>query len=125
MATPPNELDRIQADLVRAIATPARLSVVRLLGDGPLEVGQIAQALGLSPVLTSQNLAAMRAVGLVEATRDGRSIRYALTDPDIIVACDLMRAVIVRRVTALATVAAAADPRTPDAGPAKRQVATA
>jgi hypothetical protein len=50
----------------------------------------------------------MRSVGLVEAVRDGRSVSYQLTDPQILAACGLMRAVLVRRLSRLGDLAAAA-----------------
>jgi hypothetical protein len=50
----------------------------------------------------------MRGVALVRATRDGRTVRYELTDPEILAACDLMRNVLVRRLSALGSLAAAA-----------------
>ena len=56
----------------------------------------------------SQHLSVMRGVGLVAATRDGRTVRYELTDPEILAACDLMRNVLVRRLSALGSLAAAA-----------------
>jgi len=103
---PVTELDRIQNDLVRVLANPVRLAIARILGDGELEVGQIARALGLSAPLVSQNLAAMRAAGIVEPSREGRTVHYRLSDPDILRACDLLRDVIRRRITALGTLVA-------------------
>lgn len=50
----------------------------------------------------------MRSVGLVEAVRDGRTVRYRLADPQILAACELMRAVLVRRLSKLGDLAAAA-----------------
>jgi hypothetical protein len=37
----------------------------------------------------------------VDAERDGREVRYRLTDPEIIVACGLMRSVLQRRLARL------------------------
>jgi len=56
----------------------------------------------------SQHLAAMRAVGLVEATREGRTVRYRLSDPEILEACGLMREALVRRLARLGDLAATA-----------------
>ncbi|HYO42785.1 MAG TPA: metalloregulator ArsR/SmtB family transcription factor [Candidatus Limnocylindrales bacterium] len=103
-----SEIDRIQVDLIRALAGAHRLQIVHLLRPGPLEVGELARALGLPQATLSANLAAMRAVGLVEAARDGRVVRYRIPDPEILDACDLMRNVIVRRLSALGSLAAAA-----------------
>jgi ArsR family transcriptional regulator len=106
---PAAEIDLIQIGLIRALAGIHRLRIVHLLGRGPMEVRELAQELDLPQATVSQNLAAMRAAGLVEATRDGRSVRYRLADPEILAACDLMRNVIVRRLSALGSLAAAAD----------------
>jgi DNA-binding transcriptional ArsR family regulator len=103
-----NEIDAIQASLLRALASPQRLRLLHLLGDRPKEVNELARELELGQATVSQHLAAMRGVGLVEANRDGRSVRYRLTDPEILVACDLMRQVIGRRLSALGSLAAAA-----------------
>jgi ArsR family transcriptional regulator len=102
-----NEIDVIQTSLLRALASPHRLRLIHLLGEGPREVRDLASQLGLGQATVSQHLAAMRSVGLVEATRDGRFVRYGLADPEILEACDLMRAVIVRRLSALGSLAAA------------------
>ncbi len=53
----------------------------------------------------------------MEATRDGRAVRYRLADPEILAACDLMRSVIVRRLSALGSLAAAADDMRPRTQP--------
>jgi DNA-binding transcriptional ArsR family regulator len=79
-----------------------------VLGIGPCEVNEISRDLGLSQAATSQHLAAMRSVGLVEAVRDGRTMRYQLCDPEILAACSLMRGALVRRLSRLGDLAAAA-----------------
>jgi ArsR family transcriptional regulator, virulence genes transcriptional regulator len=113
-----NEIDAIQASLLRALASPQRLRLLHLLGDHPKEVNELARELELGQATVSQHLAAMRGVGLVESNRDGRSVRYRLTDQEILVACDLMRQVIGRRLSALGSLAAAAGyaPTDPRAG---------
>ncbi len=102
------EIDAIQATMLRAIASPMRLRILHLLGERPREVNEVARETGLGQATVSQHLAAMRGVGLVEAVRDGRSMRYRLTDPEILAACALMRGVIVRRLSALGSLAEAA-----------------
>jgi ArsR family transcriptional regulator, virulence genes transcriptional regulator len=104
---PVNEIDLIQVSLIRALASQHRLRAVHLLGSRTMEVNELAGELGLAQATVSQHLAAMRSVGLVEAARDGRVVRYRLADPEILAACDLMRNVIVRRLSALGSLAAA------------------
>ena len=109
MLDPIEEIDVIQVTFLRALASPRRLRIVHLLGERPREVNEIARDLGLGQAAVSAHLAAMRGVGLVEATRDGRSVRYRLVDPEVLTACNLMRDVIVRRLSAFGSLAAAAN----------------
>jgi ArsR family transcriptional regulator len=104
-----SEIDVIQASMLRALASPHRLRILHRIGLGDREVGDLSRDLGLVQAAVSQHLAALRYVGLVEATRDGRRVRYRLSDPEILTACSLMREVIVRRLSALGSLAAAAD----------------
>jgi DNA-binding transcriptional ArsR family regulator len=104
---PVTEIDLIQIGLIRALAGTHRLRIVHLLGERPLEVRELALALDLPQAAVSQNLAAMRSAGLVDATRDGRTVTYRLADPEILEACDLMRSVIVRRLSAMGSLAEA------------------
>lgn len=102
------EIDVIQASMLRALASSHRLRIIHMLGEGPLEVNELARKLDVAQSAASQHLSSMRNVGLVEAVRDGRSVHYRLADPDVLIACDAMRAVIVRRLSALGSIAAAA-----------------
>ncbi len=108
MLSPADDIDAIQASLLRALASAHRLRIIHRLGVGACEVNEISRDLGLSQAATSQHLAAMRAVGLVEAVRDGRTMRYELCDPEILAACSLMRGALVRRLSRLGDLAAAA-----------------
>jgi DNA-binding transcriptional ArsR family regulator len=103
-----NEIDSIQATMLRALASPMRLRILHVLGERPREVNELAREVGLGQATVSAHLASMRGVGLVESVRDGRSVHYQLTDPVILTACALMREVIVRRLSALGSLAAAA-----------------
>jgi len=102
-----DDIDAIQASLLRTLASAHRLRIIHRLGIGPCEVNELARDLGLGQAATSQHLAAMRAVGLVEAVRDGRTMRYELCDPEILAACSLMRTALVRRLSRLGDLAAA------------------
>jgi ArsR family transcriptional regulator len=94
----------LQADILKTLANPRRLEMAHLLAEGPMTVGRLAEQLGLAQPNVSQHLALMRAAGVVEAERDGREIRYRLSDPDIIAACNLMRAALQRRLARLVEV---------------------
>jgi DNA-binding transcriptional ArsR family regulator len=104
-----DDLDEIQASILRSLASRTRLRFIHALAIGPAEVRDLSEALGLTQTATSQHLAALRAVGVVEAERDGRSVRYRISDPDLITACDLLRGVLVHRLAHMGSLAAGAD----------------
>jgi DNA-binding transcriptional ArsR family regulator len=104
-----DEVYTLQAEVLKTLSNPRRLEIIHLLADGPREVSRLAEEMGISQPNVSQHLALMRAAGVVEAERDGREVRYRLSDPEIIVACETMRGVLVRRL-ARNSVAAARTP---------------
>lgn len=113
-----DDVIRLQAETLRTLAHPRRLQIVHLLAEGPLEVGRLATELGISQPNASQHLAVLRTAGLVDAERDGREVRYRLSDPDVVVACSVMRTVMQRRLSRLHRLAAAsASARPPGARP--------
>jgi DNA-binding transcriptional ArsR family regulator len=96
-----DEITILQAEILRTLANPRRLDILHRLAEGPCEVSRLAEELGVSQPNVSQHLSVLRTSGLVEAERDGREVRYRLTDPDVITACAIMRGVLQRRLTRL------------------------
>ena len=100
-----DEITILQAEILKTLASPRRIEILHALARGPIEVGRLAEAVGASQPNVSQHLAVLRGAGIVEAERDGREVRYRLADPDVMVACGLMRAVLERRLMRLAEIA--------------------
>ncbi len=100
-----DEIYTVQAEVLKTLAHPRRLEIIHLLSDGPREVTRLAEEMGISQPNVSQHLALMRSAGVVEAERDGRGVRYRLTDPEILVACETMRCVLVRRLARISAMA--------------------
>ncbi len=96
-----DEITILQAEILKTLANPRRLEILHRLAEGPCEVGRLAEELGASQPNVSQHLSVLRAAGLVDYERDGREVRYRLTDPDVITACSVMRGVLQRRLTRL------------------------
>jgi ArsR family transcriptional regulator len=105
-------IHELQAEICRTLSHPVRIAILHLLAREPHEVGRLAGELGISQPNASQHLAVMRSAGLVEAERDGRGAIYRLTDPGVIGACDLMAAVMRRRLARLAELSAAIESQT-------------
>ena len=116
-----DEVYRLQAEVLKTLANPKRLEIIHLLAEGPHEVSRLAEELGISQPNVSQHLALMRSAGVVEAERDGREVRYRLSDPEVIVACETMRGVLLRRISRISRAAT----RTPAEVVAERAAAAA
>ena len=96
-----DEITILQAEVLKTLASPRRLDILHRLAEGPVEVGRLAQEIGASQPNVSQHLSVLRTAGIVDAERDGREVRYRLVDPDVMVACGLMRGVLQRRLSRL------------------------
>jgi ArsR family transcriptional regulator len=101
-----DDITILQAEVLKTLASPRRIEILHVLARGPIEVGRLAELIGASQPNVSQHLAVLRTAGIVDAERDGREVRYRLTDPDVTVACALMRGVLERRLTRLGQMAA-------------------
>ena len=100
-----DEITSLQAEVLKVLSSPRRLEILHTLALEPMEVGRLAEAIGVSQPNVSQHLAVMRTAGIVESERVGREIRYRLADPDVLVACTVMRGVLERRLARLARAA--------------------
>jgi ArsR family transcriptional regulator, zinc-responsive transcriptional repressor len=74
---------RDAGDLLRALTAPVRLAIVDLLADGPACVHEIVDSLGIAQPLVSQHLKVLRSARLVDTSRRGREITYALVDQHV------------------------------------------
>ncbi len=68
------------AGVLRALSNPSRLLILCHLVEADRTVGEIEVLLGLGQAYVSQQLARLREEGLVAATREGRQMRYRLSD---------------------------------------------
>ena len=75
------------AAVMAALASPARLEIVRLLGHEDLAVSALAERLGLAVANTSQHLGRLRKARLVVSCRHGTRIVNTLADPGVLDVC--------------------------------------
>ena len=85
-----------KATLFRTLGHPARVRILELLRDGEHSVGALQDALGLDSGGTSQHLAALRRIGLVESRKEGTSVYYRAADPQVFALLELGRGIIAR-----------------------------
>lgn len=66
-----------------ALSDPTRAAILLALRDAPAYPSDLADALGVSRQVMSNQLACLRGCGLVEAAPEGRRSSYRLTDPHV------------------------------------------
>lgn len=59
------------------------MQILCLLVDGEMNVTQLAEALGTNPVNVSQQLMRLRAEGVVQTRREGKSVIYTLAREEV------------------------------------------
>lgn len=62
----------------KALSHPARRRIIEMLRERPLASGEIAAAFDMSWPTITGHLTALKDAGLVDAERDGTSVRYRL-----------------------------------------------
>jgi ArsR family transcriptional regulator len=87
----------VKANLFRVLGHPARVRLLELLRDGERSVGALQAELGLDSGGTSQHLAALRRIGLVESRREGTSVYYRVDDQRVFELLTVGRAIITRQ----------------------------
>lgn len=83
------------ARLGHALSDQTRAGVLVALREAPAYPSDLAEALGVSRQVMSNQLACLRGCGLVEAAPEGRRTSYRLADPHLAAALDeLLRVVL-------------------------------
>jgi DNA-binding transcriptional ArsR family regulator len=80
------------AEMIRALGHPVRLRIVEALERGERCVSELQDTVGAPQAIVSQQLARMRAAGIVSCRRDGSNVRYAIADARVLRVLDCLRA---------------------------------
>lgn len=69
----------VSSEILRAVTHPLRLKILEFIDLNPnINVNKIYSSLQLEQSITSQHLRTLRDVGLVNAHREGKYIRYTI-----------------------------------------------
>jgi DNA-binding transcriptional ArsR family regulator len=79
------------ARFFRVLGDPTRLAIIEELLTGPRTVGELVERIGGPQSRISNHLACLRWCRFVEFERDGRQIRYHITDPRLRELLDVTR----------------------------------
>ena len=75
------ELQVLKARFFQALANPVRIRLLERLVAGEARVQDLQKALTLDQPIVSQQLARLRASGVVVARKEGTTIYYSVADP--------------------------------------------
>lgn len=75
------DLQRLKAQFFKALANPARIALLEQLVAGEARVQDLQKALALDQPIVSQQLARLRASGIVVTRKQGTNLYYAVADP--------------------------------------------
>lgn len=71
------------ANVLRQVSHPDRIRIIFRLQSGEQTVNEMAQALDIPSTRTSQHLAVLRAISLVETESQGQNRVYRLAQPEL------------------------------------------
>ncbi|MET9849112.1 ArsR/SmtB family transcription factor [Streptomyces ossamyceticus] len=80
MSTP---LYQLKAEFFKTLGHPARIRVLELLSEREHAVAEMLPEVGIEPAHLSQQLAVLRRANLVKNRKEGSTVYYSLTSPDV------------------------------------------
>lgn len=81
MATRSKDNFRLQARVLKALASESRLKIVERLARGDCSAGELTALVGSDRTTVSKHLAVLRAHGIVMDRRQGNMVIYTLATP--------------------------------------------
>jgi len=90
----------MKAEFFRAMAHPARIRILEVLAEkGELSVQGLQTRLDVDQPVVSQQLAKLRAHGIVASRKEGTTVIYAVADPRIVDLLKVARDILNKRLT--------------------------
>ncbi len=72
-----------ESKLLKCLLEENRRNILKFLGDGEKTVGEIVEFLGKEQPVVSHHLASLRRCGLVTARKEGKNVKYRVSNPKI------------------------------------------
>jgi len=79
------------AEMIRVLGHPVRLRIVECLEERERTVSDLQEALDSTQAAVSQQLARMRAAGIVTGRRDGVNVWYSIADERVVQMLNCLR----------------------------------
>ena len=77
------ELQSLKAQFFKALAHPIRIRILEILVKGEVRVQDLQRVLALDQPIVSQQLARLRATGIVVSRKEGTTTFYVVADPEM------------------------------------------
>jgi len=71
------------AEVFSALSDPSRIRIISALTEGEMNVGKLAEMVGISESAISHHMRGLRQMRIVRARKEGRQVYYALEDEHI------------------------------------------
>ncbi|SME89227.1 metalloregulator ArsR/SmtB family transcription factor [Streptomyces sp. Amel2xC10] len=114
MSTP---LYQLKAEFFKTLGHPARIRVLELLSVREHAVAEMLPEVGIEPAHLSQQLAVLRRANLVATRREGSTVYYSLTSPEVAELLRVARSILSGVLTGQAELLADLQAAQPQAGP--------
>lgn len=76
-------LYQLKADFFKTLGHPARIRILELLSQRDHAVAEMLPQVGIEPAHLSQQLAVLRRANLVTSRKEGSTVYYSLTSPQV------------------------------------------
>ncbi len=97
MKHPVDAVTQDAARIARAISHPVRLQILNELREGGAYVMHLTSVLGRPQANISQHLMVLREAGLVTAVREGMTVFYQVSEPEVMDVLDALLALAEKR----------------------------
>jgi DNA-binding transcriptional ArsR family regulator len=98
-------LQGFKAELFKALGHPVRVRILELLRASERTVSELQAQLEIEASSVSQQLAVLRSRQLVVGRKEGTSVYYRVTDPQVFDLLDIARAIFDRQLVTLQAMA--------------------
>ena len=98
-------LQGFKAELFKALGHPVRIRILELLRTSERTVSELQALLDIEASSVSQQLAVLRSRQLVVGRKEGTSVYYRVTDPQVFDLLDVARAMFERQLVTLQAMA--------------------
>ena len=89
-------LYKLKSEFFKTLGHPARIRILELLSERDRSVGELLPEIGIESSNLSQQLGVLRRAGVVDARKDGNTVIYSISSPDIAELLAVARKVLTR-----------------------------